>query len=90
MPPNFDAPYSNPPNQGLGGFYDPTAYTDNTYAQDKSFNQTGAAGAAATGNEFDDEPPLLEGKLTYTYSKSKKYWYVSNIISKRSTIRYTQ
>ncbi|XP_034474488.1 protein YIPF5 [Drosophila innubila] len=60
VPPSFDAPYSNAPNQGLGGFYDPTAYTDNTYAQDKSFNQTGAAGATATGNEFDDEPPLLE------------------------------
>lgn len=60
VPPNFDAPYSNPPNQGLGGFYDPTAYTDNTYAQDKSFNQASGAGGTATGNEFEDEPPLLE------------------------------
>ncbi|XP_034099924.1 protein YIPF5 [Drosophila nasuta] len=61
VPPNYDAPgYNNAPNQGLGGFYDPTAYTDNAYGQDKSFNQTGAAGNGAAGNEFDDEPPLLE------------------------------
>ncbi|KAH8377689.1 hypothetical protein KR093_006637 [Drosophila rubida] len=60
VPPNYDANYSNAPNQGLGGFYDPTAYTDNAYAQDKSFNQAGGAAGAPTGNEFDDEPPLLE------------------------------
>ncbi|EDW03715.1 protein YIPF5 [Drosophila grimshawi] len=59
VPPNYDAAYSNAPNQGLGGFYDPTAYTDNSYAPDQTFKQGGAAGGAA-GNEFEDEPPLLE------------------------------
>lgn len=63
MPPNYDAAYNNAPTQGLGGFYDPTAYTDTSFAQDKSFKQTGAAGGAASGNAFEDEPPLLEGKL---------------------------
>ncbi|XP_052851669.1 protein YIPF5 homolog [Drosophila gunungcola] len=57
VPPNYDAAYAQPPTQGLGGFYDPTAYTDTSYGQDKSGKQGGAGGA---GNEFDDEPPLLE------------------------------
>lgn len=60
MPPNYDAGYSNTQNQGLGGFYDPTAYTDSSYAQDKSMKP---GGSVAGGNEFEDEPPLLEGKL---------------------------
>lgn len=60
MPPNYDAGYSNTQNQGLGGFYDPTAYTDSSYAQDKSMKP---GGGVAGGNEFEDEPPLLEGKL---------------------------
>ncbi|XP_030384304.1 protein YIPF5 [Scaptodrosophila lebanonensis] len=57
VPPNYDPPYNNPgQNQGLSSFYDPTAYTENTYAQDKSYKQ----GGDGAGNEFDDEPPLLE------------------------------
>lgn len=59
MPPNYDAGYSNPnQNQGLGGFYDPTAYTDSSFAPDKTKPGIGAS----TGNEFEDEPPLLEGR----------------------------
>ncbi|KAH8412628.1 hypothetical protein KR009_003906 [Drosophila setifemur] len=57
VPPNYDAAYAQPPAQGLGGFYDPTAYTDPAFAADKSGKQGSTAGA---GNEFDDEPPLLE------------------------------
>lgn len=59
VPPNYDAGYSSPnQNQGLGGFYDPTAYTDSSFATDKSKPGVGAS----TGNEFEDEPPLLEGR----------------------------
>lgn len=61
VPPNYDATYAQPPAQGLGGFYDPTAYTDTSYGPDKSGKQ-GGSGGGGTGNEFDDEPPLLEGK----------------------------
>nr|XP_016932729.1 protein YIPF5 [Drosophila suzukii] len=57
VPPNYDAAYAQPASQGLGGFYDPTAYTDTSYSQNKSGNPGPAGGA---GNEFDDEPPLLE------------------------------
>ncbi|TDG44248.1 hypothetical protein AWZ03_009333 [Drosophila navojoa] len=60
VPPNYDATYNNSPTQGLGGFYDPTAYTDTSFAQDKSFKQTSATSGAASGNAFEDEPPLLE------------------------------
>ncbi|EDW76157.1 uncharacterized protein Dwil_GK14816 [Drosophila willistoni] len=52
VPPSFEAP---PPQQGLGGFYDPTAYADNSYAQTKA-----VGGADGAGTDFDDEPPLLE------------------------------
>ncbi|EDV58753.1 protein YIPF5 [Drosophila erecta] len=57
VPPNYDAAYAQPQSQGLGGFYDPTAYSDTSYGQDKS-GKSGAPGGV--GNEFDDEPPLLE------------------------------
>lgn len=84
MPPNYDN-YAQPPAQGLGGFYDPTAYSDTSYGQDKSGKQGGGGGA---GTEFDDEPPLLEGKMskqtliivpfpvvscTYICNRSKKF-----------------
>jgi len=55
VPPNYDASYSNT-NQGLSGFYDPNAYIENPYDQDKS----GFKAPGGGGNEFDDEPPLLE------------------------------
>lgn len=58
-PPNYDINYANP-NAGGGGamgtFYDPTVYAPNPYEQDKQFKPTGGG----AGNEFDDEPPLLE------------------------------
>jgi len=60
VPPNYDASYAQTPSQGLGGFYDPTAYTDTSYGQDKSGKSAAGGGA---GNEFDDEPPLLEGEI---------------------------
>jgi len=62
VPPNYDAAYAQPASQGLGGFYDPTAYTDTSYNQNKSGNPGPAGGA---GNEFDDEPPLLEGMMGF-------------------------
>ena len=42
----------------MGGFYDPNVYANNPYDDDKSFKPAGGA-----GGEFDDEPPLLEGKM---------------------------
>lgn len=54
VPPNYDANYGGT-NHGLGGFYDPNAYVNQSYDQDSGFKPGG------TGNEFDDEPPLLEG-----------------------------
>ncbi|KAH8276402.1 hypothetical protein KR018_005154 [Drosophila ironensis] len=56
VPPSYDA-YAPAPGQGLGGFYDPTAYQDTGFGQDQSGKQAGGGGA---GTDFDDEPPLLE------------------------------
>lgn len=53
------APYTNvPPSQFGGSFLDPSqSAAGNLYGQSEFGQQK-----AYTGNEFDDEPPLLEGK----------------------------
>lgn len=56
VPPNYDAGYGNA-NQGLGGFYDPNAYVNESpYDTSGSFKTSGGG----AGTDFDDEPPLLE------------------------------
>lgn len=49
--------YNSVPNYSTNSFYDPNAYTSNIYSNEKGFN-SGVGGSS----EFDDEPPLLEGK----------------------------
>ncbi|XP_073835284.1 yip1 domain-containing 1 [Musca autumnalis] len=60
VPPNFDLNYPpNTNNTGMSSFYDPNAYAPNPYDQnDKGGYKAGGGGN--TGNEFEDEPPLLE------------------------------
>lgn len=58
--PATQATYSNvPPTQFGGSFLDPSqaapVYGQGDFGQQKTF----------TENEFDDEPPLLEGKNIY-------------------------
>lgn len=53
VPPNYNASYSDVGGGGVGSFYDPNAYVDNSFGQDKAFKPQG-------NSDFDDEPPLLE------------------------------
>ena len=55
------APYANvEPSQFGGSFLDPSQPASSSfYGQGADFDQQ----KSYTGNEFDDEPPLLEGKL---------------------------
>uniref|UniRef100_A0A1I8P2T1 Protein YIPF n=2 Tax=Stomoxys calcitrans TaxID=35570 RepID=A0A1I8P2T1_STOCA len=56
VPPNYDLNYANTNSSGMSSFYDPSAYSQNAYDQsDKRFKAGGSV-----GNDFEDEPPLLE------------------------------
>lgn len=58
VPPNYDVNYSSGNAGGMSSFYDPTTYAaPNPYEQDKAGYKPGGGN---TGNEFEDEPPLLE------------------------------
>ncbi|XP_037929695.1 protein YIPF5-like [Teleopsis dalmanni] len=48
VPPNYDN-YASA-NQSMGSFYNPNEYVDSSISQNKTTD----------GNDFDDEPPLLE------------------------------
>ncbi|XP_075155399.1 protein YIPF5 homolog [Haematobia irritans] len=58
VPPNYDLNYGNTNNSSMSSFYDPNAYAaPNPYDQNDKGFKTGGGGV---GNEFEDEPPLLE------------------------------
>lgn len=63
-------PYANiPPNQFGGSFLDASQTSSaGLYGQ----NDYGVQQKAYTGNDFDDEPPLLEGKHNANAESNKR------------------
>uniref|UniRef100_A0A1I8P2W5 Uncharacterized protein n=1 Tax=Stomoxys calcitrans TaxID=35570 RepID=A0A1I8P2W5_STOCA len=76
VPPNYDLNYANTNSSGMSSFYDPSAYSQNAYDQsDKRFKAGGSV-----GNDFEDEPPLLEElgiNPNHIFQKEFKYYWTS-------------